>query len=311
VRKIILLFGIFNLINLFSQSGGYVVDFTGSDDYVIVNDHFSMRFGTGGFSIELWINPDSFSGPDAPESIRVFDKSDYPTNPWWVLDIYSGGTIEMEMSEGSNFGGTSVAHSSIGSILLNKWTFLSIIVDRTEQKLEYYINGILDSEFDIAAEFDGFLDPVNSFYIGAFWNGFNESIEELRIWKTALASNKAQIWMHRDVNESHPDWNTLAAYWKFNEGSGYSVYDSSDNNNAGSFTNMNSSTQWQTSLVPIASFYTEDLFDLKAVWDNMTTNQSSDFKITNSSISPAEYILFGHNNLPSSFISRRSGRSIS
>jgi len=298
LRKIILIIWILNFIQLFSQSGGHNIDFTGSNDYIYVNDHTSMRFGTGSFSFELWLNPDSFSGPDQAECIRVLEKSDYPTNPWWVLDIFQDGSVEMEMSEGSNFGGTSVAFDSEGMINLNVWTFLSIVVDRDEQKVQYYFNGILDSEFDIPIDFDGNLDPVNPFYIGANWNDFNGSIEELRIWTTALTSEKIQQWMHKNVTSSHPDWSTLAAYWKFNEGSGYSTYDSSDNNNTGTLTNMNPSTQWHTSVVPVASSLTEDLFDLKAIWNNMISNQSSIQEITDSNISPSEYILFGHNNEP-------------
>ena len=120
MKKIIIIIFVLNVVQLFSQSGGYAIDFTGLDDFIRVNDHISMRFGTDSFSFELWINPDSFSGPDASESIRVFDKSDYPTNPWWVLDIFQDGSVEMEMGEGSNFGGTSVTFDSEGLINLNK-----------------------------------------------------------------------------------------------------------------------------------------------------------------------------------------------
>lgn len=46
----------------YSSSNNGILVFDGVNDYVSVNDNASIRFGTGGYSINIWVNPSLFSG---------------------------------------------------------------------------------------------------------------------------------------------------------------------------------------------------------------------------------------------------------
>ncbi|MCD4819137.1 MAG: T9SS type A sorting domain-containing protein [Candidatus Cloacimonetes bacterium] len=63
-----------------------------------------------------------------------------------------------------------------------------------------------------------------------FWDG---NIDEIRIWNAAVDQLTIQSWMNQPLNASHPYWSDLADYWKFDEGAGQTVSDSSINGNNG------------------------------------------------------------------------------
>lgn len=77
---------------------------------------------------------------------------------------------------------------------------------------------------------------------------FNGKIDEVRVWKRALSPTEISQNM---CNVSVPA-TSLAAYWKFNEGSGSTVQDSSGNGISLSLTGVDSSN-WGTDLPCAAS----------------------------------------------------------
>lgn len=56
------------------------------------------------------------------------------------------------------------------------------------------------------------------------YDGF---INDFRIWDIELDSNLIKDWMYKDVDINHPYYSHLKAYYKFDEQSGYTAYDSS------------------------------------------------------------------------------------
>jgi hypothetical protein len=110
----------------------------------------------------------------------------YPAGPWWVVDLYNDGTVYLFMAEGDNYGGGIGRARSDGSLPVNTWTHVTIVVDRANFTTKYYFNGVLDSEKAVEADFDGDLSPSSFLSIGSVWNPFSGKIDELKIFRRAL-----------------------------------------------------------------------------------------------------------------------------
>ena len=170
-----------------TQSG----KFDGIDDQFPTAD---FRVGTGDFTIQTWIKPESFSGIQYSPYIRLFSKDNYP-NTWWVVDLPKAN---LESEAYINFGAgdnlkNSLSVRSNGVVKLNEWSHISVVIDRTNYKVKFFINGTFDSEKNIPVAFIGDLDVVGkSFTIGSIWNYFKGLIDEVAVYKRALTDEEIQ-----------------------------------------------------------------------------------------------------------------------
>jgi hypothetical protein len=74
---------------------------------------------------------------------------------------------------------------------------------------------------------------------GAQWRQFDGGFDELRLWNVARTAEEIQATMTGEVAPSSPG---LAAYWRFNEGSGTTVDDTSSGNLLGT---LNAAGLWR------------------------------------------------------------------
>tara|TARA_B100001964_G_C13674566_1_gene354820 strand:- start:108 stop:440 length:333 start_codon:yes stop_codon:yes gene_type:complete len=58
---------------------------------------------------------------------------------------------------------------------------------------------------------------------------YTGSLDEVRIWNTALSRTVIADWRNKEVNDSHPNISDLQAYYKFNESSDTTANDVSRN----------------------------------------------------------------------------------
>jgi len=76
---------------------------------------------------------------------------------------------------------------------------------------------------------------------GYFWDG---KIKEFRVFNKEINQTTINDWMNIRLNNTHPDYNNLVAYYPFNEGSGNTANDNSSNN---AIANFNGNVLWQSS----------------------------------------------------------------
>lgn len=107
----------------------------------------------------------------------------------------------------------------------NHWTFTK---NATSGEMNIYLNGVLwHSGTDKTM-----LMEIKDLYFGSDLNGnnvFNGKIDELSIWDEALDQQTIADWMLKPIDESHPKYANLLAYYKLDEGTGTTVSDASIN----------------------------------------------------------------------------------
>jgi len=122
----------------------------------------------------------------------------------------------------------------------NKWTHLAETYDGTTVKL--YVNGILK---DSNSESGNIIQTDFPVVIGArydhdgyYSDRFYGYIDEVRIWDVALTEDQIRSTMCKKITSSNLpsglSWTNLKGYWRFDEGSGTTAYDSSSYGNNGS-----------------------------------------------------------------------------
>lgn len=197
---------------------GHALRFDGSDDDVALGNPNELRI-TGDQTIEMWIKPDNFGSR---------------RNPW--NKAYGGeGTMTIETDGGINyFYGTSGADAnpyqtffSNKVLTAGEWTHIALVrrLDSEPRKLFWYFNGKLVNEAN-AAYFPAVAGALNAVIGSGYAGRFRGLIDEVRVWNVARSA--AEIAANLD-NELNGDETGLAAYYKFNEGSGAALGDATAN----------------------------------------------------------------------------------
>ncbi len=150
--------------------------------HVRIQDHPSLHFGTGDFSIDLWICPTKLAVHSSEARRRFLSKNDHPRT-WWVMDITPAGRIRLEMTDANRVG--RVSHTEAG-IPENEWSHLAVVVDRGEGQVRFYLNGRLDSTHALPADFTGALDVPADLTLGSTWQPFVGLLDQVRIFRRPL-----------------------------------------------------------------------------------------------------------------------------
>lgn len=207
------------------NSGGGTTNPTGS--YAVSLDGTSKSGSAGNISLsgsalsfEGWIKPASFKsgfpyisaimGTEAGDAnsafIRLGDANLANNKLQFVLSI---NNVQQKLASNT-------------ALNANTWYHVAATYDGTTMKL--YINGTLDA----SKAQTGSVSSNEAFNVGYLYEtsrNFNGKIDEVRVWKRALSQTEISQNM---CNVNLPA-TSLAAYWKFNEGSGSSSQDNSGN----------------------------------------------------------------------------------
>jgi len=176
---------------------GYALWFDGSNDYVEVADSGSLQFGTGSFSVEVWLYARSFSSNDNPDYVRWMSKvnwgSDWQTNPsrtWWTAQFFSDGSVSFGW-RGYGDPEVTVIRTPANVVTLNTWYHVVVVVDRDNGMGYIYVNGVERTEgVDISGSI-GSLDVVGKpLQFGGTWAEFPGMIDEILIYNRALTSSE-------------------------------------------------------------------------------------------------------------------------
>jgi hypothetical protein len=124
----------------------------------------------------------------------------------------------------------------------NQWQHLAFTYDGSNIYL--YKDGVLISSTPANGTIS---QTTQSFKIGTLdWNGtgfyMNGILDEVRLWNVAVSQTEITNWMCAELTALHPNYNSLAGYWRLNDGVGTTATDLSVNANNGT---LNNNPIWQ------------------------------------------------------------------
>ena len=126
----------------------------------------------------------------------------------------------------------------------SKWNHWVFTKNSVSGEMKIYLNGDLwhsGTNKNATIDIQEISLGSNGKGSGYFWDG---KIKEFRIFNKELNQSTISQWMNIRLNNTHPDYNNLVAYYPFNEGSGNIANDNSINATTASF---NGNVIWEQS----------------------------------------------------------------
>ena len=212
----------------------YGLRLNGAGDHVVIPDRADYHFGSGqDFTVELCIRTVGWAG--APVLFANKDMRD-KKSPGFAFVLIDEGKWQVNVADGTHEKDIS------GPIIADDhWHHLTVVF-RRGGTLTLFQDGIKTGAVDISGI--GSVDTPYGFVLGqdgtrsqpTFVPG---SINQVRVWKTALSDTEAQRWIFTPVTPEHPDYSDLLGYWKMDDGDGIVIKDSSQAANDGAFVGTN------------------------------------------------------------------------
>jgi hypothetical protein len=278
---------------IFAQNAGYSLDFDGSNDYVDIDTSSSFR--PSSLTVEAWINADTWRSSNWQGTILSQDSwSGTGGQRGWVLRTGDNGRLTLLVSQDST-GYPWKECMSAQLMSTGKWYHVAGIYNGVHQKV--YINGVLvQSLYNTKGIHYSTLDKmILGDCTGQLGNRvFDGKIDEVRLWNVALDTNTLRQWMFRPISSSHPQYSHLVSYYKMNESSSTTTYDSSGHSFNGTLNNF-STTPRLSSYAPLVSYTFDCQNEVASIWPVKTIGNSSIMSVTDT-ISGDAYVVFGHNN---------------
>lgn len=152
--------------------------FDGAGDYLSVPASTGTNFGTGNFTVEMWINPSSLSSYNMLYSVS--------SGSGYLCLIWGATTSVFGLNA---YNGVELLNSSTSTTPINQWTHIAFV--RSSGTLYFYINGVASGSGAFGSAFGGSTGTVsiayNPVYAGSYYT--NAGISNLRVVKGTAVYN--------------------------------------------------------------------------------------------------------------------------
>jgi len=168
------------------------LEFPTTDDYVLVLDDDLLDFGTGDFTIDCWVYPTT---PYNGEPRTIVDKraGTASANLGYCLFVNEDGNLAFTLGTGTGY--QRFDGSNWLAVPDYTWSFVAVVVDRTYNRLELYVNNICEApnfNFDPAQT----VDNTGDLWIGKDHfisnHNFRGIIDEVELFNRALS--EGELW---------------------------------------------------------------------------------------------------------------------
>ena len=212
-----------------SFSNTYSVEMDGTDDYIKTDAIYSALDGGTKASFSVWVKPDS--GAPKLEYLLHNPRSGTANQGQFGLVLFEDNSVQLYVQA---FNSQRVL-GDISYITYGSWNHILVTIDlalSAGNEAKMYINGS-DVGTSAMGTLANFYNATDRFYIGEEANGgynpFNGKIDELAIWAgTTLTSGDATTLYNSGVPTDLSQFSTPPSnWWRFEEGSGTTISDSS------------------------------------------------------------------------------------
>lgn len=256
----------------------HAFSFDGIDDRVVVTRDDSLK--TSDITVEFWVKSNEITTTEDWDGImQGVDGSGYNSG-WRILDIDNKLCLQV------NFGDADPRY--IIGYVLSSDTFYHVAFVYNHQYLRLYQNGNAVGTHLAETRDINWSKSATDLYIGFAQFYFNGAIDEVRIWNVARTQEQIRNNMNRELAGNEEG---LIGYWKFNEGTGSTVYDSTANKNHGEIqvTSKESNISLLNKILGVSSKLLEDFRDSKGSFNINIPALTGTFKST--------VVLFGWVNI--------------
>ncbi|MFH1051324.1 MAG: LamG-like jellyroll fold domain-containing protein [bacterium] len=182
------------------------LEFDGRHDHVNCGIIDKLK-GAKKYTVEMWLKLDSwrnhgfFFKIDDALQFKTAEEYQQPQRYYW----YSGDSSGYGIMVAGN-----VDYSGA-------WKHFAFVYDATKEqydgRIKFYINGS-EVQGNIRGRFpDAFPDADKFLKLVSESSTMDCDIDEFRIWTDALDRNTIFDWMNKTIDESHPNYNSIAAYY--------------------------------------------------------------------------------------------------
>ena len=195
-----------------------------NEDYVDCGDNSELQLGDHNLTIEFWLK----TSAGGVQRI-IGNGGTMASDDGYSVKILNNGKLRADVSDGTTVDGKQT------DAIVNdgNWHNCMVMLDRDNpngQKLWLCVDGdcntkIIDSSIGSCA------NTNDTFVLGrksttSANNSFTGSLDEVRIWNTALTDTASvSLWRDGELTSLHPNISNLQAYYKFNENSGTTAND--------------------------------------------------------------------------------------
>ncbi|MDB4655873.1 peptide-N-glycosidase F-related protein [Flavobacteriales bacterium] len=227
--------GVGNLLNQVSYfttedtSGVYS---SGVDNVAVFEDAKYMEIPLGGtdFGDEVTVSFWAYGNPNIqPANSYSFEAVN--TAGQRVLNVHlpwSNGNVYWDAGEGSGYDRIYTAATE--AEYEGNWVHWAFTKNAATGRMKIYKNGAL---WHSGTDLNRSIGNIDRFVIGKAFNStasHNGKMDEFRVWNVELDEATIAEWMTKRVNNTHPNYSELLAYYDFDQAD-YAVTDQSGNGN--------------------------------------------------------------------------------
>lgn len=172
------------------------INFDGSSEYITVADDSTLKFGTGDFTISLWVKRTGDYTNDATPPELLEKQSG---TPFYQIGISPNSNLPMVSIKGT----TLRSATGTTALSVSEFTHVVAVVDNGVS-LKLYVNGVLEATTNFAGAED--TDSTGTLLIGKGDSGyFGGVIDEVRVSNIALSD----AWVLASYKSEHNTLNTF------------------------------------------------------------------------------------------------------
>lgn len=197
---------------------GFALEFDGTNDMVRV-PRTNVLEPTQELTIEVWVHADSIGQRNA-RLVRNAGGNSSGYILAWRQDFDSRVQLRLQ----NNFGTIACVDNVSTTTYLGQWHHIAGTYSVLLNQARLYVDGVLKTQ---VPGFGSMAYSGQDIQIGNFSapeEQFDGQIDEVRVWSRARTQCEIQGNMHRRLNGDEPG---LVGYWRFDEGAGQVVSDSS------------------------------------------------------------------------------------
>jgi len=207
------------------------------------------------FTIETWVNPAQIKNDWQPLITKENNNGGERNYSLFIRP----NTLKLHGSVFNTDGGNDVVDSGI-SLNQNGWNHVAMTYDGSTLKL--YVNGKLDATTNVSGNALQNTHPVKIGKEINIFTPFAGAIDDVRVWNNARTQAEIQNNLNATLNGNETG---LVGYWNFNNDSGTTATDLTNNNNNGTLNNGASIVESNTSLLKIDEGKTSANISIEAI----------------------------------------------